>query len=72
MAGKQGPLCSPRTYWEFMLPPLRRVTEVLHQYGVKIIIVDSDGNNDTLIPLWLEAGVTGLRPFLARPVGGLR
>jgi len=63
MAGKSGPLCSPRTYRQFMLPPLKRVTELLHQHGVDIIIVDSDGNNDVLIPLWLEAGVTGLRPF---------
>jgi uroporphyrinogen decarboxylase len=63
MAGKAGPLCSPRTYREFMLPSLKRVTELLHQNDVHTIIVDSDGNNDALIPLWLEAGVTGLRPF---------
>ncbi len=63
MAGKAGPLCSPATYREFCLEPLKRVTSLLHQHGVKHIIVDSDGNNDVLIPLWLEAGVTGLRPF---------
>jgi hypothetical protein len=63
MAGKAGPLCSPRIYREFMLPPLTRLTDVLHRHGVHHIIVDSDGNNDVLIPLWLEAGVTGLRPF---------
>lgn len=63
MAGKAGPLCSPKMYREFMLPQLKRVTDVLHAYGVDIIIIDSDGNNDILIPLWLEAGVTGLRPF---------
>ncbi len=63
MAGKAGPLCSPATYREFCLEPLKRVTNLLHKYGVKHIIVDSDGNNDVLIPLWLEAGVTGLRPF---------
>jgi uroporphyrinogen decarboxylase len=63
MAGKGGPLCSPATYREFCLAPLKRVTDLLHQHGVKHIIVDSDGNNDVLIPLWLEAGVTGLRPF---------
>jgi uroporphyrinogen-III decarboxylase len=63
MAGKAGPLCSPRTYREFMLAPLKRVTELLHTHGVHTIIIDSDGNNDVLIPLWLEAGVTGLRPF---------
>jgi hypothetical protein len=63
MAGKSGPLCSPATYREFCLPPLKRVTDLLHKHGIDIIIVDSDGNNDVLIPLWLEAGVTGLRPF---------
>lgn len=65
MAGKAGPLCSPETYRRFMLPPLQRVTELLHRCGVHHIIVDSDGNNDVLIPLWLEGGVTGLRPFEA-------
>lgn len=63
MAGKGGPLCSPATYRELMLPSLKRVTETLREHGVDIIIVDSDGNNDVLIPLWLEAGVNGLRPF---------
>jgi uroporphyrinogen decarboxylase len=63
MAGKAGPLCSPATYRRFMLDPLKRVTELLHSYGVHTIIIDSDGNNDVLIPLWLEAEVTGLRPF---------
>ena len=63
MGAKSGPLCSPETYRRFMLPPLKRVTELLHSHGIDIIIVDSDGNNDALIPLWLEAGVTGLRPF---------
>ena len=63
MAGKGGPLCSPMTYRELMLAPLKRVTSTLRAHGVDIIIVDSDGNNDVLIPLWLEAGVNGLRPF---------
>ena len=63
MAGKAGPLCSPATYREFCLGPLSRITALLHKHGVHHIIIDSDGNNDVLIPLWLEAGVTGLRPF---------
>jgi len=63
MGCKNGPLCSPKIYREFMLNPLKRVTNLLRQYGIDIIIIDSDGNNDVLIPLWLEAGVNGLRPF---------
>jgi len=63
MGAKTGPLCSPDMYRRFMLPPLRRVADMLHAHGVDTIIVDSDGNNDVLVPLWLEAGVNGLRPF---------
>lgn len=63
MGAKGGPLCSPCTYRQFCLPPLKRVTELLRRHGVNAIIVDSDGNNEVLIPLWLEAGVNGLRPF---------
>jgi uroporphyrinogen decarboxylase len=63
MAGKAGPLCSPATYRRFVLPQLKRIADLLHAHGVRHIIVDSDGNNDVLIPLWLEVGVNGLRPF---------
>jgi hypothetical protein len=63
MGSKNGPLCSPSIYREFMLPPLKRLTQLLRKHGIDVIIVDSDGNNDVLIPLWLEAGVNGLRPF---------
>jgi uroporphyrinogen decarboxylase len=63
MGSKMRPLCSPATYREFCFGPLKRVTDLLHQHGVHNIIIDSDGNNDVMIPLWLEAGVTGLRFF---------
>ncbi|MBI2301627.1 MAG: hypothetical protein HYU66_22225, partial [Armatimonadetes bacterium] len=63
MGCASGPLCSPAIYREFMLPRLKVLAEHLRRHGVRHIIVDSDGNNDPLIPLWLEAGVNGLRPF---------
>jgi uroporphyrinogen decarboxylase len=63
MAGKAGPLCSPATYREFFLPSVQRVTSLLRKRGIEMILVDSDGNNDVLIPLWLEVGVSGLSPF---------
>ena len=63
MAGKAGPLCSPATYRRFVLPRLKHLAELLHAHGIRHIIVDSDGNSDVLIPLWLEVGVNGLRPF---------
>ena len=35
-------------------------------FGIKHFIVDTDGNCEILIPLFLEAGVTGLFPFEVR------
>lgn len=46
-----------------MLSPYRRVTDFLRGHGVDIIFVDSDGNIDELIPLFLEAGINGIFPL---------
>jgi uroporphyrinogen decarboxylase len=48
---------------EFMLPPYQKVTSFLRSMGVTIFIVDSDGNLEKLIPLFLDAGITALFPF---------
>lgn len=66
MCFKNGPLLSPEMFREFMLPAYKRLTGFLRDMGVKNIIVDSDGNINKLIPLWVEGGVTGLLPFEAR------
>ncbi len=63
MAMKTGPLVSPRFFREFMMGPLKRVTQVLNQAGIDIIMVDCDGNVDDLIPLWLEAKVNLVYPL---------
>ncbi|MCL4545142.1 MAG: hypothetical protein M1118_11195 [Chloroflexi bacterium] len=63
MAGKGRPLCSPTTFQEFQVPAYQRVTDLLHRHGVNIILVDSDGLNDPIIPCWLDAGVTGFYPL---------
>jgi uroporphyrinogen decarboxylase len=57
MCHKTGPLISPAWFREFMLPHMKRVTRGLHDVGIDIIMVDSDGRVDELLPLWLEAGV---------------
>jgi uroporphyrinogen decarboxylase len=58
-----GPLISPDTFREFMLPGYKKLTRFLMDRGVKNIIVDSDGDVWKLLPLFLEGGVTGLYPF---------
>jgi len=63
MAYRTAPLISPATFREFMTPCYQRVTGFLKDRGVQIILVDSDGNLDELIPLFLEAGLTGVWPI---------
>lgn len=57
MACKDGPMISPKHFREFMLPYYKRVTHFLRKNGVDVITVDSDGDIDLLIPLFLEAEV---------------
>jgi uroporphyrinogen decarboxylase len=63
MAYRSGPIISPEMFKEFMLPPYQRVTSFLREMGVKIILVDTDGRIEKLIPLFLEAGITAIFPF---------
>jgi hypothetical protein len=63
MAYRTGPLISPAAFREFMTPCYKKVTGFLKDRGIRIILVDSDGNLDELIPLFLEAGLTGTWPI---------
>ena len=60
---KTGPMVSPRLFREFMLPYYKRLTAFLREHGIDVIMVDSDGRSSPLLPLWLEGGVTGIRPL---------
>ncbi len=63
LAFKTGPLISPELFRKFMLPGYKKVTLFLKGHGIDIILVDSDGNCDVIMPLWIEGGVTALYPF---------
>jgi hypothetical protein len=63
MAYRAGPLISPRLFREFMSPRYRRVCDYARARGVEVILVDSDGDIRQLIPLWLDAGLTGVYPL---------
>jgi len=49
-----------------MLPNYKRVSEYLYGRGVKWIGLDSDGRIDTLLPIWIDAGLNYLYPFEGR------
>ena len=63
MAYNAGPLISPAMFRRLMVPRYRRITTYARSRGVEVILVDSDGNIEKLIPLWLEAGLDGVYPL---------
>jgi uroporphyrinogen decarboxylase len=63
MAYKAGPLVGPDLFRKFALRHYQRVCEWLRSQGIRHIGLDSDGNIHSLIPVWLEAGITHLWPF---------
>jgi uroporphyrinogen decarboxylase len=58
-----GPLISPRMFKTFLSPRYKRLTEAGRAMGIRHYLVDTDGDLRKLIPLWIEAGITGIYPF---------
>lgn len=65
MAYKTGPLVSPVLYRKLALKHYQCITDLLRRYGVDIVLLDSDGHIDELIPIWLDGGITCIWPFEA-------
>ncbi len=63
MAYKNGPMISPAMVRRMMTPRYARLTEFLRSRGVRHIIVDSDGDMRSLIPAYLDGGITGILPM---------
>jgi hypothetical protein len=63
------PVVSPAHYRRFFLPHLRRLVERLRAAGVPALIVQSYGQVEALVPLWLEVGINVLWCYHAGPAG---
>ena len=63
MSGKQGSLISPKMVQEFMLPNYRRIAQFCKDNDIPVLSVDTDGNVDELVPLFMSAGVNFIFPF---------
>ena len=63
MCYSAGPLLSPRHFKKYLVPHYRRIADLLHKHDHDVIWLDSDGNIDKLLPLWLDAGVNCLFPI---------
>jgi len=58
-----GPLVSPEFVKKYMAPNYRKVVDLLRKHGVDIIFLDSDGNIEKLLPIWLDCGINGTFPL---------
>jgi len=63
LAGKGGPLIGPKLFREFILPHYKRYIRFLKAGGIPVVIVDTDGDFEALIPEFLEAGVDAFNPM---------
>lgn len=63
MSGKSGSLISPKMIREFMLPRYLRIKNFAKEHNIPIMVVDTDGICDELIPLFGESGVNLMLPF---------
>lgn len=51
-----GPLISPDLYRRFYDRHYRKLITFYHDMGVPLVLIDSDGKVDALLPCWLESG----------------
>ena len=63
MCDKNGPLISPALFRQFLLPRYERFTAAIRNAGCKHVVVDSDGDERLLAPLWVAGGVNAMLPW---------
>ena len=63
MAGISGSLAGPKQVTEFIKPYYRRIWDMLADRGARLFDQDSDGDMNTVIPAFLDAGVNCMHPM---------
>lgn len=62
MSYNHGPMLSYELFKTFILPYYQKVIPTIKKYGINVL-VDSDGNIETMIPWLMEAGIEGVYPL---------
>ena len=63
MSGKQGSLISPALMYEFMTPNYRKIREFADKHNIHTLALDTDGNVDNIIQVYMDGGINCLMPF---------
>jgi len=61
--GANGPLFSPNVYDKLFHPYYKKLIDFYKSYGVKLVLLDSDGWSDLLVPYWRKSGVDIVFPI---------
>ncbi len=64
---KNGPILSPAMFDRWIVPRYKRITDLMHKYGVDINWTDCDGNIMPILPQFLAGGINCMFPI---EVGG--
>ncbi|MBN1298374.1 MAG: hypothetical protein JW997_01660, partial [Actinobacteria bacterium] len=59
----KGSMVSPKVVKEFIAPYYKKIADFLKSKKIDIFLVDTDGDCNELVPIFIEAGVTGLYPM---------
>ncbi len=62
MSYNHGPMLSRACFDEFLLPYYRQVVPDIKRHGTKVL-VDTDGNVESMVPWLIEAGIEGVYPL---------
>ena len=66
MAYKTGSLISPKLYKQIFVPHYVRMIELIRKYAPvdqTVLVLDSDGNVEELLPIWLDMGIDAVLPL---------
>lgn len=69
LAGKSGPLIGPKQTEEFIKPYFSKIWELISSNGTKLFEMDSDGDINPLIDIFVESGINSILPF--EPAAGM-
>jgi uroporphyrinogen decarboxylase len=62
MSYKTAAMISPKLIRQYMLSAYSELVRYLREGGVRVIMVDTDGRVDQLLPIFSEAGIDGTHP----------
>jgi len=63
MSGKTGSLISPQMVREFMAPNYKKMSDFAKKHNIPIFALDTDGNCEQLLPVFIESGINMVLPF---------